>query len=332
MPPAVERPRITVFSLGGTISMEGMGGAGVVPTLDAQDLLAGIPQLAAVAQVSGETLAKAASVELGFAQVADLAARIGAAVAGGAAGVVVTQGTDTLEETAYLLDLLLDLEAPVVVTGAMRDPSKPGAEGPANLAAAIRVAASPSARGLGVVAVMNDEVHAARFVAKRHTHKTSAFGSGTIGPLGWVVEDRVRIALRPAERTPTIAWKGPPPRVVLLPVVFGGDLQTLRDLTREPIAGLVVEAVGGGHAPTAMVEPLAELAATTPVVLASRVGGGETLQSTYGYGGGEIELLGRGLIGAGLLDARKARLLLSLLLGAGATRKEIAETFVRAGG
>ena len=330
MSSAAPRPRVTVFSLGGTISMEGAAGSGVVPKLDANDLLAGIPQLAAVAQVTGESVSKAASVELGFADVAALAERIAAAVAGGADGVVVTQGTDTLEETAYLLDLLLDLDEPVVVTGAMRDPTKPGADGPANLAAAIRVAASPAARGLGVVAVMNDEVHAARFVAKRHTHKTSAFGSGTIGPLGWVVEDRVRIALRPAQRAPTIAWKGPPPRVILLPMVFGGDAQALRDLTREPVAGMVVEAVGGGHVPSAMVEPLAQLAATAPVVLASRTGGGETLDKTYGYAGGEIDLLGRGLIGAGLLDARKARLLLSLLLGAGATREEIAAAFVRA--
>ncbi|MBA4013893.1 MAG: asparaginase [Phenylobacterium sp.] len=310
--------------------MEGSGGSGVVPTLDANDLLSGVPHLAAVAQVAGETVSKAASVELGFEDVAALAERIRAAVAGGAQGVVVTQGTDTLEETAYLLDLLLDLAEPVVVTGAMRDPTKPGAEGPANLAAAIRVAASPAARGLGVVAVMNDEIHAARFVAKRHTHKTSAFGSGTIGPLGWVVEDRVRIAFRPAERTPTVIWKGAPPRVILLPMVFGGDPQSLRDLTREPVAGMVVEAVGGGHVPFAMVEPLAQLAAKAPVVLASRTGAGETLEKTYGYAGGEIDLLGRGLIGAGLLDARKARLLLSLLLGAGASREEIAEAFARA--
>ena len=330
MQSAAKRPRITVFSLGGTISMEGAAGSGVVPKLDANDLLAGIPQLAAVAQVAGETVSKAASVELGFADVAALAERIRATVAGGADGVVVTQGTDTLEETAYLLDLLLDLDEPVVVTGAMRDPTKPGAEGPANLAAAIRVAASPAARGLGVVAVMNDEVHAARYVAKRHTHKTSAFGSESAGPLGWVVEDRVRIAFRPAERSPTIPWKGAPPRVVLLPIVFGGDLQSLHDLTRGPVAGMVVEAVGGGHAPSAMAGPLGELAAKIPVVLATRAGAGETLTKTYGYGGGEIDLLSRGLIGAGVLDARKARLLLSLLLGVGAAREEIAETFARA--
>ena len=116
----------------------------------------------------------------------------------GRAGVVVTQGTDTLEETAFQLDLMLDVRQPVVVTGALRNPALPGADGAANLLAAIRVAADPAATGLGVVVVMNDEVHAARLVSKTHTHKPSAFASPAAGPLGWIAEDRVRIVLRPA--------------------------------------------------------------------------------------------------------------------------------------
>lgn len=321
------RPRVDILALGGTIAMGAGVGPGVSPRLDADQLLAALPDLGHVARLEAETIGRLPSVDLGFETVAGLAARIRRAVDDGAHGVVVTQGTDTLEEAAYLLDLLLDLDAPVVVTGAMRDPTQPGAEGTANLAAAVRVAAAGAARGLGVLAVMNDEIHAARFVTKRHTHKTSAFVSPAVGPLGWIVEGRVRVATRPTTPSPTIAWTGVAPRVALLPMVFGGDAEAVDQLLAASPAGLVVEAMGGGHVPARLVGPLARLAAEIPVVLASRAGDGEGLRHTYGYAGGEIDLLDRGLISAGALDARKARILLTLLLGVGADRAAVASTF-----
>ena len=321
-----ELPRVTVFSLGGTIAMPGSG-HGVKPTLAAADLIKGVAGLDGVARLDAQAMFAAPSVDLTYADIAKVAAAIGEALAGGADGVVVTQGTDTLEETAFLLDLLLPAGAPVVVPGAMRNPTLAGADGPANLLAAVRVAASPDAAGLGVVVVANDEIHAARYVRKLHVSRPSSFASPTLGPIGWIVEDRVRIALRPASPTPTLDWSDPAPLVPLLTVSFSMDARELAALDHPEVCGAVIAGAGSGHVPSAFVEPLEALADRLPVILASRVGAGETYRQTYAYAGGEIDLVRRKLIPGGYLDPAKARILLTLLLGAGADRSRIAEVF-----
>src|ERR1700683_4103269 len=179
------KPRVAVFTLGGTIAMQGTSGRGVAPALSASDLLAAVPGL------------DAAGVELSLRDVANKpGASTGTALGDGCAGAVLTQGTDTIEETAYLLDLLVASDAPVVVTGAMRNPSLAGPDGPANIPAAIRVAAAACARELGCVVVMNDQIHAARWVAKAHTASPAAFISPGFGPLGHIAEGEVHIPLR----------------------------------------------------------------------------------------------------------------------------------------
>jgi len=322
------KPRIQVFALGGTIAMAPRREGGVAPGLDAGDLVGGITAWTGDVEVVAETLFSLPSASLAFAQVAEVAARARAAVETGAVGVVVTQGTDTLEETAYLLDLLLDLEAPVVVTGAMRAPSQAGPDGPANLVAAIEVAASAEARGAGVLLVFNDEIHAARFVAKRHTHKPSAFVSPLAGPIGWIAEGRVRVPLKPARPSPTFAWPAAGlPEVVLLAGPPDDDGRLVRALLADPPAGVVLQAMGAGHTPRPLAPLLGDLADRIPVVLASRTGAGETLRRTYGFDGSEIDLSRRGLIPAGWLDAPKARILLALLLADGADRARIIAAF-----
>ena len=319
-------PRIAVFSLGGTIAMTGSG-RGVLPTLAAADLIQGVPGLDGVAALEARAIFAAPSIDLTYADIAKVADAIRAAFAAGVDGVVVTQGTDTLEETAFLLDLLLEAGAPVVVTGAMRNPSLAGADGPANLLAAVRVAASAEAAGLGVVVVANDEVHAARYVRKMHTSQPSSFASPTIGPLGWVVEDRVRIALRPARPTPTLAWADPAPLVPLVTVSFSMDPRELAALNQPGVVGAVIAGAGSGHVPSAFVETLEDLAERVPLILASRVGAGETYRKTYAYAGGEMDLVRRKLIPSGYLDAAKARILLTALLADGADRAHIAAAF-----
>ena len=321
-------PRVTVFSLGGTISSVDSGGKGVEPTLTGEALVSDVPEIAEVAEVSAVSFRQAASGELGVRDLAELAAEISARIDDGEAGAVITQGTDTIEETSFVLDLLVDREAPVVVTGAMRNPTLPGADGPANLLAAIQVAVSDKAKGLGTVVVLNDEIHLARFVRKTHTSNPATFRSDPVGPVGWVSEGVPRVVLRPAGRhNLELAGDAEERPVALYHVPLGDDGRLLSGLEEKGYAGLVVEAMGGGHVPSVIAGKLEELTSKMPVVLASRTGGGEVLRSTYGFVGSEVDLLDRGLIYAAHLDGRKARLLLTLLLQSGATKAEIAKTF-----
>lgn len=296
---------------------------GVRPQLTAEALVSSVPQLADIARIEAESFRQVPSAHLHLDDVIALARAIEESVAQGAHGVVVTQGTDTIEETAFVLDLLVKGDAPVVVTGAMRNPELPGADGPANLAAAVRVAASSAARDVGTVVVMNDEVHAGRFVRKAHTSSPAAFQSPLVGPIGWVAEDRVRIPVRPRRLEPIAIPEGQPDMpVALVTASLGDDGRILDVLPDVGFQGCVLEGMGAGHVTVEMVSRLEMLAQRMPVVLASRTGNGETYRKTYGFPGSEIDLLQRGLIPAGMLDGRKARVALALLLRAGVRDKE----------
>lgn len=324
----MSRHTVLLLALGGTIAMQAGQSQGVVPTLTGEALIAAVPQLAEVASVDACSFRQLPGAHLGFDDIEALARRIELAAAQGVHGVVVTQGTDTIEETAFALDCLLRLDMPVVVTGAMRNPTLAGADGPANVLAAVQVAVSDAARGLGCLVVMNDEVHAARFVRKTHTSSTAAFASPGSGPLGWVTEGRVRIATR-VLRMPVLPAIGDPraARVAVVTVALGDDetvVQALRIFGG--IDGMVVQATGGGHVPSAVAQELQLAAQEMPVVLASRVPAGEVLAHTYGFAGSEIDLIERGLIRSGWLDGLKARVLLTLLLRRG-SKDDVAAVF-----
>ncbi|MER7209809.1 asparaginase [Streptosporangium sp. NPDC000239] len=319
--------RIAVFSLGGTIAMVPSAGGGVTPALTAHDLLAAVPGLDGLGvELEVHDFRQLPGASLSFADLIELATAVEQAVERGVDGVVVTQGTDTIEETVYTLDLLYGGQAPVVVTGAMRNPAMAGADGPANLLAAIRTAASRQARGLGCLVVFGDQVHAARWVRKSHTSSPAAFVSPNYGAIGHVIEGRVRVPLR-FDRGPVLeADPRRAVRVVLHTVTLGDDGETVLAAGGRA-NGLVVAAFGVGHVPATMVPALTELAQGMPVVLASRTGAGPVHEGTYGFPGSERDLLSRGLIGAGYLDPLKARILLHLLLASGADGDRIAEAF-----
>ncbi|MEU6622250.1 asparaginase [Streptomyces litmocidini] len=302
--------RVTVFTLGGTISARG----GDAARMTGREVLAG---LGAPEDVVLRDFRRVPSSTLSFEDLAALADEVRKAVADGS-GVVVVQGTDTLEETAFLLDLLCTTEQPIAVTGAMRRPDLPGADGPANLAAALAVAADPACRNLGVLVVLADEIHAARLARKTHTTSVATFASPGAGPLGTVVEGRPRILLRPAVPAALCPLGLDPSVRVALVTLSLGDRGELLDAVDDRFQGLVVAAFGGGHAPAPLVEPLAEIARRIPVVLASRTGGGATLTDTYRSPGSEHDLLHHGLIPAGPLDPAKARILLHTLISSGA--------------
>jgi L-asparaginase len=222
-------------------------------------------------------------------------------------------------------------DAPVVFTGAMRNASLPGSDGPANLLAAIRVAASPQARGLGAVVVLNDEIHASRHVRKCLTSSTATFTSPLIGPLGYVSEDKTRILMRPGGRLHVRVPADPPNvRVGQVSVFFDDDGALIAAVPALGYQGLVLAAFGGGHVPAWTVPILEKVAAQIPVVMASRTGGGEMLTGTYAYPGSETDLIARGLISAAGLSAPHATVLLRLLLMAGVAPDELAWYFERA--
>ncbi|MGE4240613.1 asparaginase [Ramlibacter sp.] len=313
---AAALPRIHLFALGGTIAMGRRAeGGGVVPSLDAAGLIESVPELASVARLEVTSFRQLPGAHLRFEDLEALATAIEAKAAEGVRGVIVTQGTDTIEETAFALDRLVDADVAVVVTGAMRNPSTAGADGPANLLAAARVASVATMQDNGCLVVMNDEIHAARFVRKMHTSRCDAFASPDAGPVGHVVEGRVRLSMR-AGRLAAIA-RASAPRVathiasVMLALDDDGGL--IRLAVAGGYTGVVVAAVGGGHAAPAAAAAIQDAAKDVDVVLASRAGAGEVLRATYGFEGSEIDLQKRGAICAGMLDAVKARVLLALL-------------------
>jgi L-asparaginase len=321
------KPRLLVLSLGGTITMVPSDSGGITPELGAAELVASVPALGDVAEIEARSPFRLPSPSLTPGNLVEIARAIEEGFASGFDGAVVIQGTDTIEESAFILDLLVGGEKPVVVTGAMRGADAPGADGPANLLAAARVAAAPEARGLGSLAVLNYDIHAARFVQKSHTTLPSAFSSSLVGPLGAVVEGRTCFFVR-VSRAPTLpSSDGPPAPVALVKWAMGDDGRLLSALPGLGYAGLVVEGMGAGHVPADAAPILGALAGKIPIVLASRAMTGPVFTRTYGYPGSEIDLIARNLVPAGYLSGLKARLLLGLILRSKVDRSEIATVF-----
>jgi L-asparaginase len=261
----------------------------------------------------------------------ELRDRVARAIQSGSQGVVVTQGTDTLEETAYAFELLTSFDEPVVFTAAMRSSDALSPDGPANLMAAVRVAACADARGSGVLVVVNDEIHSATEVQKMHISSTAAFASPLVGPIGYVTEGRVRVLRKPAGRvTIDVASDAEAARVALVTVGFDDDDGLIGAVPGLGYDGLVLAAFGGGHVPSWMVPTIERVARQVPTILGSRTASGELLRHSYGYAGSETDLLARGLISAVALSATKARILLWLLLVAGVERDQIARSFEEA--
>ncbi|CAN5402968.1 asparaginase [soil metagenome] len=324
------RPAVTLFALGGTIAAPvDTAGSNAKFTLSAADITAAVPQIAEVADVTAVSFLTVPSAGLTFDDLISLAIAIDEAADAGATGIVVTQGTDTLEETAWLLDNLVGSDIPVVVTGAMRNVGKPGADGPANLLAAVQVAVSDLAVGIGTLVVFNDEVHAARSVVKTHSSSPATFRSPGSGALGWITEGRVRIPFVPRRRTPRIALHSATaiPTVALVRLVLDDDGSLIEHLIRSSHSGVIVEVFGGGHVPANLVPALARLAAAKVVVFSSRTGAGELYRAVGDFPGSEQDLLANGLISAVILNGPKARVLLRLLLATGATRRQITDAF-----
>jgi L-asparaginase len=314
---------VTVLAAGGTIAMAGADGA--VPALDAGGLVAAVPELAGVAGLQARTLGAWPGVHVMPADALAIA-RAAVAEAAGGRGVVVTHGTDTLEETAVLCDLLHGGEAPIVLTGAIRPASATGADGPANLLDAVRVAGSPAAAGLGAIVCFGGELHAARAVRKADSVAPQAFASPGCGPIGRVAEAAVAVWGSP-ERRPPLPVSQLDARVEIVPAALGADGTLLDAALGAGAEGLVVVLLGAGHAPPAFLEACRRAARRVPVVACVRPERGRMLRATYGFAGAERDVREAGMICAPALSPAAARITLMACLGAGHSRVATAAVF-----
>lgn len=315
---------IVLLFTGGTISMRHDPAAGgAVPSLTGRDIVALAPGVDQLAQLEIDDWGAFPGPHMSVERMWELRERIVKHLARpDVDGVVVTHGTDSLEESAYLVARSVSSDKPVVFTGAMRTSSDLGWDGPGNLGAAIRVAAAEDARGLGVFVVMSDRIYAATDVTKSHTHMLDAFDSPGLGPLGVVDDGRVIFRRALPERFPVIAPPAPATPVDIIYAYAGADSRLL-NAARALDRGIVIAAMGRGNVPPAMVDGIdGFIAEGKPVVITSRAGRGR-VGCTYGYPGGGARLAEKGAIFAGSRRPQQARIDLMLALGDGMSLAEI---------
>ncbi|HEU5039299.1 MAG TPA: asparaginase [Gemmatimonadales bacterium] len=308
---------IHLLFTGGTIAMQRDPDAGGnVPAHGGDALVAMAPGLDRIATYRIEDWARLPACHLDQPRLWALRERVRAIAASGeVAGIVITHGTDVLEETAYLLDRTVDPSVPVAVTGAMRTSSETGWDGPRNLRDAAAVAASAESAGRGTLVVFNGEIFAGRLAAKTHATDVAAFSAPHGTPVGRVQDGHVTYT-GPAQHPAPVTLSGLSARVALVPAVVGDDGRML-DLARPAHDGVVIEAFGSGNVPPGLVPAIGRwLEHGKPVVLASRCVLGE-VTPTYAFEGGGARLVAMGVMPAGPRTASQARMELTIALSAG---------------
>jgi len=320
---------VVVLGTGGTIS----GSAAspdddlgyVAGTVGVDALVAAAPAPPGV-RVETEQVAQLDSKDMDFETWQRLAGRVAQhAARAEVAGIVVTHGTDTMEETAYLTDVMYGGAPPIVFTGAIRPASAPGADGPANLGDAVALASSIKGDGMGAVVVFAGRIHAARYVRKVDSTAAEPFGSPHGGAIGVIHEGRVNVGTFPVRRPPVVPTHLDL-RVPIVPTWLGDDGALIRCAANDGAQGLVVQTLGAGHLGPRALAALREAVETIPVAATTRPERGAILYETYGFEGKEADI--RELaVAAGGLSAQAARMKLLACLGAGLDRAGIAAAF-----
>lgn len=326
----MNKPRVAIVFTGGTISMsidERLGAA--IPSLSGAQILSMVTNIDRFAEIEPVNFSSLPGPHMSPALMMKLREKVQELLAReDIAGVVITHGTDTLEETAYLLDLTLDTLKPVVVVGAMRNSSELGYDGPSNLAAAVCTAISPEAMNKGVLVVMNNEVNAASEVTKTNTLRLNTFQSLEFGALGIVDNDEVMIYREVVHRQ-CLQTDQLEERVTLIKCVAGMDHRLIDFCIQQKDQGIVIEGMGRGNVPPGMMVGIKRaVEAGLVLVLVSRCPTGRVL-GTYGYPGGGKELKDLGVVFGGDLPGQKARIKLMLALGATRNMEEIRRIFQR---
>lgn len=318
-----EPRRVRILAAGGTIAMGGPAGA--TPQLDAAAMIAAIPDLAEGAGLETVDVVNKPSAHMTLADQLEVCRQARDAARRGI-GVVVTHGTDSLEETAMLCDVIHDAEAPIVFTGAIRPATAAGADGPANLLDAVSVARSEEASGMGVLVVFGGEIHHARCARKTDTTSLVAFSSPQTGPLGRVTEGHPTIWSR-LPRNPPLDPPQLDKRVHVVPTGAGDDGTLARAALETEPDGVVIGTLGAGHLAPPLLELWAEAAERIPIVAYCRPERGVVLQGTYAYAGSEQDLRDTGIIPVGFLSPQAARMKLLACVASGLSVEEVRWAF-----
>jgi L-asparaginase len=322
------KPLVSMITTGGTIAMRPDNKAkGNVPKLRGKDLLSMVPGIEKVARIRLVDFALTPAMQYTPERLWDLVQCIRReAKDPKISGVVVVQGTDTIEETSYLFELAVNTPKPVVVTGAMRTSAELGWDGPANLLDSTRVAASREARGQGVLVVLNKTIHPAREVIKLHTSSLETFHSLDCGPLGYVDGEEVIFKRRVTE-IQHIPARGLEKEVDLIKAGAGMDSRLILASQRSGAKGLVIEAAGRGHVSPGILEGIkAAVSRGIPTVVVSRCPSGRVLPA-YAFLGGGLTVKQAGAIMPDYLSGPKARIKLMLALTLTRDPKRIAKMF-----
>ncbi|RSK27456.1 asparaginase [Bacillus sp. HMF5848] len=305
--------KICIIHTGGTISMQEDEATGAVRPFESHPLLALTNALQKIADTTHIELLRLPSPHITPNEMLMLKDEIEKQAALGSEGIVITHGTDTLEETAYFLDLTLQTRIPVVLTGAMRSSNEMGADGPYNLISAVRTAASKDSVHKGVLVVMNDEVHSAKNVTKTHTSNIATFQSPQFGPIGLVTKRAVLFHHSPTQYE-SYPINQLTKKVMLIKAFAGMDDSIFNAILEAGYDGVVIEALGQGNMPPATLKGLQNLLKhNIPIVIVSRCFNG-IVQDVYDYEGGGRELKKMGIIFSNGLNGQKARLKLLIAL------------------
>ena len=333
-PARADLPVVKLIATGGTIAMKiDPVKKAPVPAISGEDLLATVPEIAQVARVEVQNLSNVPSDYMDPDRWVQLQKAVGEALARPeVAGVIVSHGTDTLEETAWFLDLTVDSEKPVVLIGAQRNASEKDFDGPRNLLNAARVCVDRGARGKGAMIALNNQINAAREAVKTHTSDPETFKSGDLGFLGVADYDRIvwyRAPLR-RQHVPLRIGEGQHlPRVDIVAMYGGADGALVRAAVAAGAKGLVIQALGWGNMNIPLFEAVKEaIAKGIPVVISTRVWNGRVLPN-YGFEGGGKTLQQAGAIFGDNLSPQKARILLLLALQTTSKAAEIQKLFDR---
>jgi L-asparaginase len=335
-----QRPRIHILATGGTIaSAYDPAKGGFVPSLSADQLIAAVPDIRKYATITYEQVANIGSADMNPTVWLQLRERANAVLADPAvAGILVTHGTDTLEETAYFMDLTIDSDKPVVIVGSQRAASLPDSDGPRNLLDAVRVAISPEAAGMGTMVVLSGQINAAREVTKTNTIELETFKTLEFGALGVVDVESVRFYRKPLRRQHVALPSSPQlGRVEIVNHYAGNEGLVLRQLLNgpEPFGqpnswdGLVIAGTGLGNVGERMFEAVKEaLSRGIPCVVSTRVPTGRQIP-LYASPGAGLSLVRAGCILSDNLSPQKARVLLMVALSVTRDSAEIKKYFQR---